>query len=73
MLPTQPACKCLKLTLETLELKPEIKPEYYQVTNVLKTQKYPVSIVSMFYFLCFYKTGNFDIIIKKNSFVFLRL
>ena len=36
MLPTQPACKCSKLTLETLELKPEIKPEYYQVTNVLK-------------------------------------
>ena len=26
----------------------------------------------MFYFLCLYKTSNFDIIIKKSSFIFLR-
>ena len=38
----------------------------------LKIQKHSVRIVSTFYFLCLYKTGNFDIVIKKSSFIFLR-
>ena len=29
-------------------------------------------MLSLFYFLCLYKTRNFDIIIKKSSFIFLR-
>ena len=36
----------------------------------LKTQKYSVSIVSMFYLLCLYKVG-INIIIKKSSYLFL--
>ena len=33
---------------------------------------YNILNVFFFFFLCIYKTGNLDIIIKKSSFIFLR-
>ena len=37
----------------------------------LITEKHLVSLVSTFYFLCLYKSVNFDLFIKKTFFIFL--
>ena len=49
-----------------------VKLIFFVSHRSLKIQKHLASIVSMFYFLCLYKTGNFHIIIKKSSFIFRR-
>ena len=47
----------------------EVKKSFYNLPTSWKTQKHLVSIVSKFYFLWLCKTGKFDIIIKKSSFI----